>query len=63
GRLFFNCEEKQYISKQKCKVNPGIVSHLAHNRKASNLIMQNKQCRDAEHCLFHTTTLLVVISR
>ena len=24
-KTIFNCEEKQYISKQKCKVNPGIV--------------------------------------
>ena len=24
-KTIFNCEEKQYISKQKCKVNPSIV--------------------------------------
>ena len=41
-KTIFNCEEKQYISKQKCKVNPGIVKRRKIDLKASNVVIWNK---------------------
>ena len=41
-KTIFNCEEKQYISKQKCKVNPGIVKRRKIDLKTSNVVIWNK---------------------
>ena len=41
-KTIFNCEEKQYISKQKCKVNPGIVIWRIFDLKTSNDVIRYK---------------------
>mgnify|MGYP007016328094 CR=1 FL=1 len=48
-KTIFNCEEKQYISKQKCKVNPGIVTVHKNTQ-------EKKQCFNGYHCFFYPKT-------
>ena len=58
-KTIFNCEEKQYISKQKCKVNPGIVTESDLPEITLLVVDKNKQCNHSLHCLFWIITPLV----